>query len=78
MKIGTIGGKADVPVVAPGVASNAEPIKEDAEQAQEEEDTTVRTLSCGRGCDAEARRQYFGDLVPFGDPAWYQDWGSPY
>ncbi|GAA6027308.1 hypothetical protein JCM8097_002579 [Rhodosporidiobolus ruineniae] len=21
---------------------------------------------------------YFGDLVPFGDPFWYQDWASPY
>ncbi|GAA5878916.1 hypothetical protein JCM16303_007228 [Sporobolomyces ruberrimus] len=21
---------------------------------------------------------YFGDLVPFGDPFWYQDWTSPY
>ncbi|GAA5910744.1 uncharacterized protein JCM6883_000299 [Sporobolomyces salmoneus] len=21
---------------------------------------------------------YFGDLVPFGDPSWYQDWSSPY
>ncbi|ORY92790.1 acyl-CoA dehydrogenase/oxidase [Leucosporidium creatinivorum] len=21
---------------------------------------------------------YFGDLVPFGDPFWYQDWQSPY
>ncbi|SCV74312.1 BQ2448_6744 [Microbotryum intermedium] len=21
---------------------------------------------------------YFGDLVPFGDPMWYQDWSSPY
>ncbi|KAI9011292.1 acyl-CoA dehydrogenase/oxidase [Gaertneriomyces semiglobifer] len=20
----------------------------------------------------------FGELVPFGDPSWYQDWGSPY
>ncbi|KEI36446.1 uncharacterized protein L969DRAFT_97181 [Mixia osmundae IAM 14324] len=21
---------------------------------------------------------YFGDMVPFGDPQWYQDWASPY
>ncbi|KPV75396.1 uncharacterized protein RHOBADRAFT_43902 [Rhodotorula graminis WP1] len=26
----------------------------------------------------DADSTYFGDLVPFGDPFWYQDWKSPY
>ncbi|GAA5928288.1 uncharacterized protein JCM15063_003839 [Sporobolomyces koalae] len=26
----------------------------------------------------ELDETYFGDLVPFGDPFWYQDWASPY
>lgn len=27
---------------------------------------------------ANQDEDYFGDLVPFGDPMWYQDWASPY
>ncbi|GAA5854264.1 hypothetical protein JCM3766R1_004140, partial [Sporobolomyces carnicolor] len=28
--------------------------------------------------EADEDETYFGDLVPFGDPSWYQDWSSPY
>ncbi|BGP24446.1 hypothetical protein JCM10295v2_003359 [Rhodotorula toruloides] len=28
--------------------------------------------------EEEEDTTYFGDLVPFGDPFWYQDWASPY
>ncbi|GAA5876614.1 hypothetical protein JCM8547_002422 [Rhodosporidiobolus lusitaniae] len=28
--------------------------------------------------EEEQDETYFGDLVPFGDPFWYQDWASPY
>ncbi|GAA5999460.1 hypothetical protein JCM5350_001110, partial [Sporobolomyces pararoseus] len=28
--------------------------------------------------EEEVDDTYFGDLIPFGDPAWYQDWSSPY
>ncbi|KAK4702143.1 acyl-CoA dehydrogenase, partial [Phenoliferia sp. Uapishka_3] len=28
--------------------------------------------------EVEEDETYFGDLVPFGDPLWYQDWASPY
>ncbi|KAH8923526.1 acyl-CoA dehydrogenase NM domain-like protein [Atractiella rhizophila] len=28
--------------------------------------------------EEEGDGTYFGDLVPFGDPFWYQDWSSPY
>ncbi|GAA5997895.1 uncharacterized protein JCM10292_006890 [Rhodotorula paludigena] len=28
--------------------------------------------------EEEEDSTYFGDLVPFGDPFWYQDWASPY
>jgi hypothetical protein len=27
---------------------------------------------------AAGQSSYFGDLVPYGDPMWYQDWASPY
>ncbi|GAA5908234.1 hypothetical protein JCM6882_006777 [Rhodosporidiobolus microsporus] len=37
-------------------------IEEKVEKAEEEEEDTT----------------YYGDLVPFGDPSWYQDWASPY
>ncbi|BGO93925.1 hypothetical protein NBRC10512v2_006243 [Rhodotorula toruloides] len=37
-------------------------VEEDAPAQVEEEEDTT----------------YFGDLVPFGDPFWYQDWASPY
>ncbi|KAJ9050764.1 hypothetical protein DSO57_1011451 [Entomophthora muscae] len=36
--------------------------QEDHEPAEDEEDTSIG----------------FGDMVPFGDPAWYQDYESPY
>ncbi|GAA5940106.1 hypothetical protein JCM1841_001891 [Sporobolomyces salmonicolor] len=28
--------------------------------------------------EEEEDTTYYGDLVPFGDPFWYQDWASPY
>ncbi|GAA5842527.1 hypothetical protein JCM11251_004897 [Rhodosporidiobolus azoricus] len=30
------------------------------------------------GEEEEEDTTYYGDLVPFGDPSWYQDWASPY
>ncbi|KAI8390848.1 acyl-CoA dehydrogenase/oxidase [Radiomyces spectabilis] len=39
------------------------------EEEQEEELKDTNPLMMGDG---------FGDMVPFGDPMWYQDWHSPY
>ncbi|GAA6010742.1 hypothetical protein JCM11491_002925 [Sporobolomyces phaffii] len=66
--VGTIGqdsaaGDTQAEASAPSHASEE---KESQEHA--EDDGAVDDLD----------ETYFGDLVPFGDPFWYQDWSSPY
>ncbi|CDH50947.1 acyl-dehydrogenase [Lichtheimia corymbifera JMRC:FSU:9682] len=45
-------------------------VEEEASQEEEEEEGNEKSpLTVG---------ETFGDMVPFGDPMWYQDWYSPY
>ncbi|GAA5829104.1 hypothetical protein JCM5353_005282 [Sporobolomyces roseus] len=50
------------------LSSNSESTGEEQKEEVIEEEEQVDELD----------EQYFGELVPFGDPFWYQDWASPY
>ncbi|GAA5861609.1 hypothetical protein JCM3774_002644 [Rhodotorula dairenensis] len=43
-----------------------------------EDEAPVESSAAAADQDELEDSSYFGDLVPFGDPQWYQDWASPY
>ncbi|KAM0787764.1 hypothetical protein ACM66B_003821 [Microbotryomycetes sp. NB124-2] len=50
---------------------------EGAQQASGD-DNKSEEASSEEADEEDADASYFGDLVPFGDPYWYQDWASPF
>lgn len=62
-EIGTVKEGGDARANEATVTQRSEDERKEAVEEQEDEDQDDT---------------YFGDLVPFGDPAWYQDWSSPY
>ncbi|TKA54290.1 hypothetical protein B0A53_03382 [Rhodotorula sp. CCFEE 5036] len=64
-----------------GEGANADGVDfEDAVIHKIEDDDGVVSAENGAAeqGDEPEDSSYFGDLVPFGDPQWYQDWASPY
>ncbi|BGP47980.1 hypothetical protein JCM10450v2_003849 [Rhodotorula kratochvilovae] len=47
-------------------------------KVEQDAPATVHKEEDGAEAAEEEDSTYFGDLVPFGDPFWYQDWKSPY
>jgi alkylation response protein AidB-like acyl-CoA dehydrogenase/predicted heme/steroid binding protein len=70
LRIGTVKGKA------PKAQSTGQQAQR--EQAASQQVQEVKQTSKGSGSGGDGVKELFGELVPYGDPNWYQGFYSPY
>lgn len=82
LQVGTIGG-SDVSAETENEAksNNSKPASVTERTPVPSNTNAVATPATTSGTPANedpAEKSYFGDLVPYADPSWYQGWASPY
>ncbi|KAF3938877.1 hypothetical protein ABW19_dt0208875 [Dactylella cylindrospora] len=72
LMVGSVGGKAPAPTPAPAPA----PKKEEPKPVVVKTPTPVASTASAE--PAVTSQEPYGDLIPYGDPGWYQSYHSPY